>query len=412
MNLVECIFCPGNKTSAQRHIYDLFPGELRFPSYPFIRFATMKRQQQQQDEVITIDDSEDDDVICLVTPERPAVDNLPFPSTVQESVDMSVQIGEGVPPVLSNSDLATANVLDSDGHVHALKHTTTEAFDVIVVLDKMERFRNSDGRTSGGERWRVFGGLLESSGAVYEPRVLPCGDALFIARNRRTGEEQVLDYIIERKTIDDYASSVKDGRLTKQAFLLRQTGIKNRMLVIEGDITKLTRQHSNDPQIHKKLADLEVSDGFHVVYTNDISETVSFYTSIHNRLQSRFENQRSSATEAFVAYDTWVERMKTFSSGITLQQLFVMQLCQTPGVGDRRARAITAAGHDTMQKLHCAYKRLDGKPKEQETMLAGINGVGGAASKTLFKLFTKSDYGTVMAPSSNSRSASVSRDVT
>ena len=244
----------------------------------------------------------------------------------------------------------------------------------LVILDKMERFRNSDGKTSGGERWRIFGGLLESSGSVYEPRVLPCGDALFIARNRRTGEEQVLDYIIERKTVDDYASSVKDGRLSKQAYLLGQTGIKQRMFVIEGDITKLSRQYSNDPQIHKKLADLEVNDGFHVVYTNDISETVSFYTSIHNRLQRQFgdRTQRSRASEAFVEYKAWIERMKTFSSGVTLQQLFLMQLCQTPGVGDRRARSITAGGYKTIQTLHRAYQRLDGNPKEQEKLLAGV----------------------------------------
>lgn len=342
---------------------------------------------------------------------------------LQKSVDMSVQVVEGQSPIVSNRDRSTRdtnrssskdyktnhsnNSLDGVRHFSGLNDTENDTWDVITILDKMERFRNSDGKTSGGERWQIFGSLLQNNGTTYEPRVLPCGDVLFVARNRRTGQEQVLDYIIERKTVDDYASSVKDGRLAKQAYLLSQSGLKQRMFVVEGDLKKLTRQY-NDPQTYKKLAELEVSESFHVVYTNDISETVSFYTSIYHRLQLKMQKKQGRASEAFVEYKSWIERMKTFSSGVTLQQLFVMQLCQTPGVGDRRARAVTKGGFKTVQSLHRAYKRLDGNVKEQEAVLGSVDGVGGAASKTLCKLFTWTDYGTIMA-SSHSRSASASQ---
>lgn len=393
-----------------------FEDDLRYNAPPTTDFDISRYTSN------SIRDSDDDR--CNRNNANSSINDAPIlDMDLQRSVDMSVQVVEGQSHIVSNRDRSTRDTNRSSSKHYKTKHnneslddvrpfsglndTKNDDWSVITILDKMERFRNSDGKTSGGERWQIFGSLLQNNGTTYEPRVLPCGDVLFVARNRRTGQEQVLDYIIERKTVDDYASSVKDGRLAKQAYLLSQSGLKQRMFVVEGDLKKLTRQY-NDPQMHKKLAELEVSESFHVVYTNDISETVSFYTSIYHRLQLKMEKKQGRASEAFVEYKSWIERMKTFSSGITLQQLFVMQLCQTPGVGDRRARAVTKGGFKTVQSLHRAYKRLDGKVKEQEAMLGIVDGVGGAASKALCKLFTWTDYGTIMA-SSHSRSASASQ---
>ena len=43
-----------------------------------------------------------------------------------------------------------------------------------------------------------------------ERRMLPLGDMLWIARKDRV--EVCLDYILERKTADDFAASLMDGR--------------------------------------------------------------------------------------------------------------------------------------------------------------------------------------------------------
>ena len=82
---------------------------------------------------------------------------------------------------------------------------------------------------------------LLDSGIAAEQRVLPLGDALWIARlkpaymNRLrqgnaddTGQfsaEIMLDHIVERKRLDDLISSIKDGRFREQKFRLRRSGI-------------------------------------------------------------------------------------------------------------------------------------------------------------------------------------------
>ncbi len=46
--------------------------------------------------------------------------------------------------------------------------------------------------------------------------------------------DYVLDFIIERKTADDLAASIMDGRYEEQKFRLRNCGINNVIYLVEG----------------------------------------------------------------------------------------------------------------------------------------------------------------------------------
>lgn len=109
--------------------------------------------------------------------------------------------------------------------------------------------------------------LLEETGAIRDVRSLPCGDATFVAQYE-DGCEVVLDYIAERKTVEDFASSVYDGRVSRQAYLMRQSEIKQPMFVIEGDMKDNSRSYDND-KVQKRLAHIEVFDGFYVKHAKD-----------------------------------------------------------------------------------------------------------------------------------------------
>lgn len=56
---------------------------------------------------------------------------------------------------------------------------------------------------------------LKSRQVNFEIRHLKVGDFIWIARNNK-GEELVLPYVVERKRMDDLASSIKDGRFHEQ----------------------------------------------------------------------------------------------------------------------------------------------------------------------------------------------------
>lgn len=67
----------------------------------------------------------------------------------------------------------------------------------------------------------------------YEVRHLNVGDYTWICRERDSKKELVLPYIVERKRIDDFGCSIKDGRFHEQKFRLKQCGIKNCIYLIE-----------------------------------------------------------------------------------------------------------------------------------------------------------------------------------
>lgn len=57
---------------------------------------------------------------------------------------------------------------------------------------------------------------LSGLGTLFELRHLKVGDFTWVCRDRVTGQELVLPYIVERKRMDDLASSIRDGRYHEQ----------------------------------------------------------------------------------------------------------------------------------------------------------------------------------------------------
>lgn len=316
---------------------------------------------------------------------------------LQRSVDMSVYESVNGASIVTTVQRPSSQTLIKTG---TAANGRAERNTVIVVLDKMERFRN--GLTN--QNWKTMAELLEEAGAACEVRTLPCGDAIFVSRYE-DGSEVVLDYVIERKTVEDFASSVRDGRVSKQAFMMRKSGIENRLFVIEGDMRENKRIYEN-PGLHKKLTELEVCEGFYVKHTKDLMDTVWFYASFRRRLEAKLGCVPKATLQLGRAnFGDWEENMKRLWRSLTLEQLFTMQLCQTPGVGELRARTMLNRGIRTPQLLHRAYKAIE-QECDREKFLAGPNdGIGKTASRTVCQLFTAMNYGTIMtATSSRSRS--------
>eukprot|EP00951_Prasinocladus_malaysianus_P043575 scaffold546413_cov15-Prasinocladus_malaysianus.AAC.1 len=48
-------------------------------------------------------------------------------------------------------------------------------------------------------------------GVEVEVRTLQAGDAIWLARSKTTGQEYVLDAMLERKSVDDLSGSIKVG---------------------------------------------------------------------------------------------------------------------------------------------------------------------------------------------------------
>ena len=57
---------------------------------------------------------------------------------------------------------------------------------------------------------------LSALGTSFELRHLKVSDFMWVCRERATGQELVLPYIVERKRMDDLAKSIRDGRYHEQ----------------------------------------------------------------------------------------------------------------------------------------------------------------------------------------------------
>ncbi|KAM3348826.1 hypothetical protein ACQJBY_022199 [Aegilops geniculata] len=88
-----------------------------------------------------------------------------------------------------------------------------EAYEVVLILDDREIF--------GSRGKRVVGNIHSKFHVPVEIKRLPVGDGIWIARHRRSHTEYVLDFIVERKSVTDLVSSIRDSRYKDQKLKLK-----------------------------------------------------------------------------------------------------------------------------------------------------------------------------------------------
>ena len=82
-----------------------------------------------------------------------------------------------------------------------------KTFKIVLLIDTREK------RTATDREFLQQG--FKRNEVAAETRCLAVGDFVWIARSD-SGEEVVLSHIVERKRIDDLASSIIDGRFKEQ----------------------------------------------------------------------------------------------------------------------------------------------------------------------------------------------------
>lgn len=153
----------------------------------------------------------------------------------------------------------------------------------------------------------------------YEIRRLSVGDFLWICRRRCSNpsvaasqppqkkskskkaavaqsasdaaEEYVLPYIVERKRMDDFAGSIRDGRFQEQKFRLQNSGIPNVIYLIE---SKGANQHLGLPfaNLMQAATNTQVQSGFTVKFTQSHEETTQYLAVMTRLLKKIFKVRR------------------------------------------------------------------------------------------------------------------------
>lgn len=131
-------------------------------------------------------------------------------------------------------------------------------------------------------------------------RAMELGDVLWVAKCKQPGwlsrmgaegDEVVLDWIVERKRLDDLIGSIKDGRFHEQKFRLRRSGIKNVIYLVEEISMDQSRLQRSEEMVQSAIASIQVVDGYFLKKTQKIGDTIRYLVSMTQMLQNMHEGK-------------------------------------------------------------------------------------------------------------------------
>ncbi len=211
--------------------------------------------------------------------------------------------------------------------------TGTAAKPLIVVAD--DRETRSD----------VVEALRAMPGVEVRVKRLPAGDYLVDGR-----------LLVERKTLRDFAASLVDGRLFRQAVRLTRAGCDRAALVLEGRGADLAETGVSREALQGALISLSVVLGIPVLRALDAEETARLIVYATGQL-------RREATGA-------LPRAGWRPKGKRARQLYVLQ--GVPKIGPTRAASLLDA-----------FGSVEGVFTADESALASLPGIGPSTARAI-----------------------------
>ncbi|KID77418.1 Crossover junction endonuclease MUS81 [Metarhizium brunneum] len=288
---------------------------------------------------------------------------------------------------------AKENATDSSLPAFAPIKLPPGSFSVRLVLDVREVRAKTDRDYMQEELAKLDATPLMRSLEVGDAQwVAKCHDSTLLQRLGAEGDEVVLDWIVERKRLDDLIGSIKDGRFHEQKFRLRRCGVQNVIYIIE-DITI-------DPQVLQRyeeavqsaIASTQVVNGYFVKRTSKMDETVRYLSRLTAMLKRRYEKQTlyvipsrvitaqnyapmlqhlretQPSVGHYITYQTF-SSLASKSEMMTLRDVFLKMLMTTRGVTGERALEIQRrwrTPHDFVKAFEACGPGETGKKRKRE----------------------------------------------
>ncbi|KAJ1964969.1 Crossover junction endonuclease mus81 [Dipsacomyces acuminosporus] len=287
---------------------------------------------------------------------------------------------QGIPFSRQSSPAAAAEIELKD-----LIHYPAKEYDIILIVDNREVHSVVDRNLIAKE--------LEERGVMIEIRPLTVGDYLWIARAKSTSRYKhlpdiVLDYVVERKRMDDLCASIRDGRYKEQHSRIHGTGFTNVFYIVEG----------NDPEAVSKLGEsavntamsrIQVQHGFHLKRMASFDASLRLlrqttcalqskladiyaipdqlvgqkgFANLKRRIQARFPQKSLAMT--FDAYDVVSSKSGTLSVG----EIYLRMLMALRGISADKALAIGKV-HPTPTQLIRALRDELNRAKALEDLV-------------------------------------------
>ncbi|KAK4841777.1 hypothetical protein QYF36_010280 [Acer negundo] len=267
-----------------------------------------------------------------------------------------------------------------------------DVYEVILILDDREQFATqgfvtsyfyfslSNSRNLSRSR-RIIDNICSQFKIRIEVRRLPVGDGIWIARHKQFFDEYVLDFIVERKNIDDLRCSIRDNRYRDQKLRLLRCGLKKLIYLVEGDPNTSEAAES----IKTACFTTEILEGFDVQRTNGLADTLRKYGFLTQAITQYYKlelpEDKLKYTGVCPPFEEFLKRCQDLDK-MTVGDVFAIQLMQVPQVTEEVAIAVLDL-YPTLLSLARAYSLLEGDVCAQEDMLRKqSNNLIGAAKQS------------------------------
>uniref|UniRef100_A0A3B3QWE8 Crossover junction endonuclease MUS81 n=1 Tax=Paramormyrops kingsleyae TaxID=1676925 RepID=A0A3B3QWE8_9TELE len=241
---------------------------------------------------------------------------------------------------------------------------------------------------AAGPVMRVADGILLPGG--YD--IILCVDFI------ETTGELVLDYVIERKRIDDLCGSIIDGRFREQKFRLKRCGLRRPVYLVEECGSAAAHLSLPESTLQQAIVNTQVVDGFFVKRVQDVRESAAYLTIMTRYLQKLYQRvclgkERGQEDPAcsllsFAEFNEGAVKNKCQ----TVREVFARQLMQISGVSGDKAAAILEH-YGTVSSLLQAYEQCS-SDADREKLLSSVRygklkrNIGPALSRTIYQLYS------------------------
>ncbi|KAF4344443.1 crossover junction endonuclease MUS81 [Fusarium beomiforme] len=237
------------------------------------------------------------------------------------------------------------------------------SFNVHLVLDIREVRAKTDRDYMQEELTKLGAKPIMRSMELGDAQwIAKCNDPNLLAAQGAEGDEVILDWIVERKRLDDLIGSIKDGRFHEQKFRLQRSGVKKVIYIIE--------EISMDPEVASRyaeavrsaIASTQVVNGYFVKKTAKMDDTVRYLARMTAMLKRTYKSKplniiptriltsqnylpllshlrESISPDWYITYPAF-SSLASKSESIILRDVFLKMLMTIKGVTGERALEI------------------------------------------------------------------------
>lgn len=286
-----------------------------------------------------------------------------------------------------SDDNGNSNATQQMSHNNINQLNWNEELPISNIASKFKRFISKakestcnnitliiDNREKGSNNENFKEEILNTNNNTTNPlnideRNLSLGDFIWIYTDPNDSIKYVIDYIIERKTLNDLASSIIDGRYNEQKYRLKVSGFSNITYLFEGT------SYSNEKNISKSALNTAINNtmtihDINAIKTHSTKDTVRYLLLLDSYIKRSCGILRDKNNNK-ITFDEYM-KLNAKTKNASVESVFVQQLRTFNNCGSRSVELIRNVFKCPLY-LYRVINRCNEENVSKEEMLNLIN---------------------------------------